>query len=48
MASHNTAHGKMLEIMHLSCKVMGNVFWGDKECMLVEFLPEQKTINAPL
>jgi hypothetical protein len=47
MASHNTAQGKMLKTMPLSCKAMGNVFWGDKRSILVEFLPEQKTISPP-
>jgi hypothetical protein len=47
MASHNTAQGKMLKTMPLSCKAMGNVFWGDKGRILVEFLPEMKIINAP-
>ena len=45
MASHNTAKGKMLKTMPLSCKAMGN--GGGKGIILVEFLPEQKTINAP-
>jgi hypothetical protein len=47
MASHNTALGKMLKTMPLSCKAMRIVFWGNKGYMVDEFLPQQKNINAP-
>jgi Transposase. len=43
MESHNSAENYALILYGIgSC-----LFWGDKGCILVEFLPEQKTINAP-